>query len=668
MRTAFVVAVSAIIVLLSPSLFAGSSVNPPGTTNSAKYQGLVEDNEARMRFTDGQNAKLDRYLKASPHFTSVKGTLEGLYSGPTIRATVRVDATHVVQWLDQGLGKPSEISLLDTTGSQASKLLYSTFNNGIGISASIDSLSLSPKGDFLLIIVAHYGSIDQVRGLVVDLHKRAIVAKLDMYENEQAWISPSTLQYTTQDDEGSPSDTTYDVTLSAGSSSQASLFGQSKDFAVLVDNSGAKPAFTLVNKHDGSKTAVELPGMDTELAGNDQAHVYFLVQDHAQSKILSADWPATTVSLHALVIENKVFLERLWTDEGLLAVLARAGADRWIRIYDPGTGALTREIPVPDCCSPSSVAWAQQNKSLNIVMTSPMVASSPFTYDLSANSWSHDPNSVMLTANGVNYKSEVFMAKSADGTAIPTRMVFRADLARDGSRPVIMMSYGGFGIDGYIDPHFDRPTLDFLSKGGIFAAAALRGGNEYGAPWHEQAMGANKIKTFQDLDAAARQLVNDGWTTAKKIAIRGTSNGGLTTAATALLFPNDFGLAIPIAGVDDLLAKDTLDAENSGWSYEYGSEVSGAAYLPGISPLENAGRQGQVRFLIVDGQDDTRVNPAHSVKLAKAMLDQGGNPANAFLLTVANAGHGVESVGAQNSIGLETEIVVWSMIYDMAGF
>jgi prolyl oligopeptidase len=178
----------------------------------------------------------------------------------------------------------------------------------------------------------------------------------------------------------------------------------------------------------------------------------------------------------------------------------------------------------------------------------------------------------------------------------------------------------------------------------------------------------NKIKTYQDLDSVAQALVALKWTKPSLIASRGTSNGGLTVSATALLYPADFGLSIPISGVDDLLGKDILDAENQGWSGEYGSVASYKSNLKALSPVENASHQGALKFLIVDGADDTRVNPAHSVKLAKALEDLGGNPDNVLLLTVADAGHWTESYSYQNAIGLQTEVDVWTAIFDMAGW
>ncbi len=163
-------------------------------------------------------------------------------------------------------------------------------------------------------------------------------------------------------------------------------------------------------------------------------------------------------------------------------------------------------------------------------------------------------------------------------------------------------------------------------------------------------------------------LVVQQWTKPSLIIARGTSNGGLTVAASALLFPDKFGLVIPIAGVLDLLAKDFLDSINDGWSYEYGSVEEHKDFLRSISPVENEAQLGKVKYLIVDGANDTRVNPVHSVKLAKALEDLGGDAKLIHLLTMRNAGHWLESVSYQNSIGLKTEITIWTEIFDLANW
>ena len=76
-------------------------------------------------------------------------------------------------------------------------------------------------------------------------------------------------------------------------------------------------------------------------------------------------------------------------------------------------------------------------------------------------------------------------------------LVHRADLARDGDRPVLLSGYGGFNISR--TPAYDPGNFPFLDRGGIFALANLRGGGEYGedvAPRRHARAEAERLRRF----------------------------------------------------------------------------------------------------------------------------------------------------------------------------
>ena len=112
----------------------------------------------------------------------------------------------------------------------------------------------------------------------------------------------------------------------------------------------------------------------------------------------------------------------------------------------------------------------------------------------------------------------------------------------DGGNPTLLSGYGGFNIA--VEPYYVGGWYPFLSRGGVFVEAGVRGGSEYGETWHEQAMFARKQNTFDDMVAVAEWLVAEKYTRPAKLAVEGGSNGGLTVGALLTQRPDLFRAAI----------------------------------------------------------------------------------------------------------------------------
>ena len=239
------------------------------------------------------------------------------------------------------------------------------------------------------------------------------------------------------------------------------------------------------------------------------------------------------------------------------------------------------------------------------------------------------------------YETQQIFYRSKDGTRIPMFIVHRRGLKRDGSHPTLLYGYGGFEIP--LTPDFSEGMLAWIEMGGVFAVPNLRGGGEYGSTWHRAGIKAHKQNVFDDFIAAAEWLIAERYTSARKLAIRGRSNGGLLVGACMTQRPDLFAAALPEVGVLDMLRFHKFTIGRA-WTSDYGSSDSPEEFktLLAYSPL-HALKPG-VRYpatLISTADHDDRVVPAHSFKFAARLQECQPADGPAVLIRIDRAaGHG----------------------------
>src|SRR5690606_3712658 len=113
------------------------------------------------------------------------------------------------------------------------------------------------------------------------------------------------------------------------------------------------------------------------------------------------------------------------------------------------------------------------------------------------------------------YEARQVFATSRDGTKVPVFLVHRRGLKPDGNLPTLLYGYGGFNIP--ITPSFSVASQVWMEMGGVNAVAVLRGGGEYGKPWHEAGQKHNKHNVFDDFIAAAQWLIDNNYTRPERL-------------------------------------------------------------------------------------------------------------------------------------------------------
>ncbi|MNF28038.1 Prolyl endopeptidase [compost metagenome] len=303
-------------------------------------------------------------------------------------------------------------------------------------------------------------------------------------------------------------------------------------------------------------------------------------------------------------------------------------------------GKLIREIALPGIGTASGFAGKSKDREVYFSFTNYITPTTTYRF------MPKEGTSSIYVQPKVDFKSEDYVSKqvfftSKDGTKVPMIITHKKGLPLDGKNPTILYGYGGFNVN--LTPSFSISNAVWLEMGGIFVAANLRGGGEYGKKWHDAGTKMQKQNVFDDFIAAAEHLITDKYTSSDFLAIKGGSNGGLLVGATMTQRPDLMKVALPAVGVLDMLRYHTFTA-GAGWAYDYGTAEDSKEmfdYLKGYSPVHNV--KSGVKYpatLVTTGDHDDRVVPAHSFKFAAELQSkQSGN--NPVLIRIeTNAGHG----------------------------
>ncbi len=263
--------------------------------------------------------------------------------------------------------------------------------------------------------------------------------------------------------------------------------------------------------------------------------------------------------------------------------------------------------------------------------------------------WSHvseghaKRSGLFVTSEAVFNDTEVVreFAVSKDGTKIPLNIIKRKVTRLDGKNPTILYGYGGYGVS--MTPGFSAARRVWLDRGGVYVVANIRGGSEYGDAWHTAGNLTHKQNVFDDFIASAEHLIKQGYTNPQRLAILGGSNGGLLMGAALTQRPDLFRAVVSSVGIYDMLRVE-LDPNGAFNTTEFGSVKDQAQFdaLYAYSPYRNV-RDGvdYPAILMMTGDNDGRVNPAHSRKMI-ARLQQADSSGRMILLrTSASSGHGI---------------------------
>jgi len=384
--------------------------------------------------------------------------------------------------------------------------------------------------------------------------------------------------------------------------------------------------------------------------------IYFRTNDGAANwKLMAAtyarpefkDWTTLIAEQSSVLVEATV--TRRWVVATLREdVLAR------LVVHDLA-GTRVRDLALPEFGSVTGVAYdldADQGYARLASFTSP-----GRLYGFDGESlavrlvWQDDPplDLSQIVATRV-------YVPARDGARIPVFIAHRKGLDRNGGNPTVLHVYGGFNVG--IEPFYLGSYAPFVNRGGVLVVAGVRGGDEYGERWHEQAMLSRKQTTFDDTIAVAEWLVAERYTRTSKLAVEGGSNGGLTVGAVITQRPDLFRAAICQVPLLDMVRYHKFLIARY-WIPEYGDPDREAdfRFLLHYSPYQNV-RSGVnlPAMLVVAGEYDSRVDPLHAKKFVAEVQNHPGQIAPILLYMDFDSGHGIGKTQQQRVVDRDYEL------------
>ena len=424
--------------------------------------------------------------------------------------------------------------------------------------------------------------------------------------------------------------------------------GTTKDhrFVVLALSSNITSEIWLADAAGGdfSVVATRREGIEysIEHCGNE---VLILVNDDGATnfRVVRApdDAPGLSHWIDFVPHRPGTLIEGIDVMEDRLIVTERGDATTRVRVL-PLDGSEPTVIESEE----ASVVWLGENlefasTSLRYVTTSLVTPRETWDLDLRNGERTlvrRDP--VLGEFDPARYRTVRLEATASDGQRVPITVAERVDRARPG--PLLIYGYGAYGLS--TDPTFSISRLSLLDRGFAFAIAHVRGGEELGREWYLDGKLEHKTNSFSDLVAAARHLVEIGWTSADQLVVRGGSAGGLLVGAALNIDPDLFASAVaevPFVDCLTTLLDPSLPLTVIEWD-EWGDPLHDEeAYrrIRSWSPYDNVRPVRYPKLLVTGGVEDPRVGYFEPAKWVQRLRAAHPDNVDRVVFDVETAGH-----------------------------
>jgi oligopeptidase B len=241
-----------------------------------------------------------------------------------------------------------------------------------------------------------------------------------------------------------------------------------------------------------------------------------------------------------------------------------------------------------------------------------------------------------------DYVVRRIFACSHDNAQVPVTILYHKNTVLNGLAPCLLEGYGSYGIS--LPARFNANILSIVNRGFVYAIAHVRGGEEKGRKWYEDAKFENKPNSFYDFIACANTLAEEHFTAKGNIVTTGGSAGGLLVGAAVNMAPDLFAGVIadvPFVDVLNTILDDSLPLTPGEWS-QWGNPIESEKAFSDIasySPYDNIKAQNYPAMLVTAGVSDPRVTYWEPAKWVAKLREYKTDNNILLLKTNMSSGH-----------------------------
>lgn len=527
---------------------------------------------------------------------------------------------------------------------------------------SVTGLTISPDNNILA-----YG-VDTLSRRVYTIYFKNLETgelledKLINTTSGGAWANDNkTFFYTTKNDVSLLSEKIWRHTL--GNASDALMYTETDPSFYIGVSRMKSGKYIMIWNSSTIKTEYHLLDSDTPngqfqvFSPREDNHLYYI--EHFEDKFyVRTNWNAINFRLMEVGVENTAkenwkeviphredaLLSGIEVFKNHLVIQERSNALTYLRIINQ----QTKEEHYLEFDEPAYVTYSATNPEFDTELLRygySSLTTPRSTYDYNMKEKTRELKKQEEVVGGHNpsdYTSERFFVTVRDGAKVPVSVVYKNGFKKDGAGPLLLYSYGSYGLS--TDPWFSSSRLSLLDRGFAFAIAHIRGGQDMGRQWYEDGKMFKKVNTFNDFIDCSKYLIENKYTSSDHLYAQGGSAGGLLMGAVVNMAPelyNGVIAAVPFVDVVSTMLDESIPLTTNEFD-EWGNPKNKDSYdyMLSYSPYDQVKEQEYPNILVTTGFFDSQVQYWEPAKWVAKLRDKKTDSNYLLLDTNMEAGHG----------------------------